>query len=86
MASTNAIPTMLGVKIKIEAVKKELTLKEVTILLGIPHHTYMSMIINGVRPPGKYIFKIAKFLELTEEEVFALHFTPLMSEKKSQVS
>lgn len=84
--STNAIPTMLGAKIKIEAVRKEITLKEVATILGIKHYQQISMIISGTKPPGKYVIKIAEFLNISEEEVFALHYQPLIPEKKSKVS
>lgn len=84
MASANAIPTKLGATIKITAIKKGMTLKEVATLFGFRHGTQISMIINGSRPPGKHIIKIAEFLNLTEEEVLALHYQSLIPEKKSK--
>lgn len=86
MAKFPTMPTRLGAQIKIEVARRKITLQEATEIMGIPDRSYVSHIIVGYKPPGKYIVEIADFLGIPAEEVLALHYQPLIPEKKSKVS
>lgn len=80
------LPTMLGVKIKIAAAQKNMSIKEVASSFDMAYSNYLSGIIYGKKPPGRYIAKIAEFLHISEVEVYELHYKPFATNKKPKVS
>ena len=70
--SNKRIPTALGVRLKMEIIRRNMTSAELAKKIGIPTRQYMYAVMYGDRRPGKYVFKIANFLGISLEQVINL--------------